>query len=75
MHGPRNIAVDKHGNVLVVDCFNYRVELLSPTLTHLGYISIPGYVLDEPWALHLDELNHRLYFGDDRLFVLQLEDV
>jgi len=78
MHGPSHIAVDKHGHVIVADQFNDRVVLLSPTLTHLGYILIPGYKLYGTWAIHLDTLHNRLYFGDvgngGRLFVIQCED-
>jgi len=72
--GPvHRVAADTHSHVIVPDCYHDRVELLSPTLTHLGYIQIPGYKLDSPCALHLDELTHRLYIGEyfsGRLFVL-----
>jgi len=70
---PQNLAVDGHGNVLVADEGSNRVVLLSPSLTHLGYIEIPGHPLNHPWALHLDELTHRLYIGEygtGRVFVL-----
>jgi len=73
MKGARHMTVDRHDHVMVADCGNDRIELLSPRLTHLGYITIPGYELDMPWALHLDDLNHRLYIGElggGRLFVL-----
>jgi len=60
---PGHLAVDGHGNVLVIDRYNRRVALLSPSLTHLGYIKIPGHELIDPWALHLDELTHRLDIG------------
>jgi len=61
MKNPCNMVVDKHGHVMVADKYNNKVESLSPTLTHLGYIQIPGHELYSPRALHLDELNHRLY--------------
>jgi len=67
------MAVDIHGHVIVAGMDNNTVELLSPTLTHLGYIQIPGYKLSGPRALHLDELTHRLYIGEfesGRMFVL-----
>jgi len=64
MHGPRHMAIDKHDHLLVADCNNNRVELLSPTLTHLGYLQIPGHQLKGPVALHLDELNHRLFIAE-----------
>jgi len=74
LDGPRNLAVDRHGNVMVADWGNNRVVLLSPSLIHLGYIFIPGQKLSEPWALHLDEPNHRLYIAEytssARVFVL-----
>jgi len=66
LYSPRNLAVDFHGNVVVADRFNNRVVLLSPSLTHLGYIKIPGHQLQVPHALNLDELNRRLYIGEDR---------
>jgi len=64
MHGPSCLAVDSHKCVFIADYFNNRVELLSPTLTHLGYIDIPGYQLNNPYTLYLDELNHRLCIGE-----------
>jgi len=73
MSGPCQVAVDKHDRVIVADCNKDRVELLSPTLTHLEYIQIPGVTLNGPHALHLDELNRRLYVGEywgARVFVL-----
>jgi len=62
---PRGLTVDGHGNVLVADHDNNRVVLLSPSLTHLGYVNIPGHRLQVPYALHLDERNRRLYIGED----------
>ena len=61
---PRDLAVDRHGNVLVADSWNNRVVLLSPSLTLLGYITVSGHELSEPYALHLDLLTHRLYIGE-----------
>ena len=61
---PRHLAVDRHGNVLVADTNNDRVVLLSPSLTLLGYITVPGHELSAPSALHLDLLTHRLYMGE-----------
>jgi len=66
MRGLRHMAVDEHNRVIVADYSNDRVELLSPTLNHLSYIEVPGEKLDRPYALHLDELNHRLYIGEWR---------
>ena len=62
--------------------------LLSPSLTRLGYITVPGHGLSGPCALHLDLLTHRLYIGDStvtaqvsstgvftgRVFVLGVDD-
>jgi len=61
---PCQMTVDKHGYILVADHDNRRVELLSPTLRHIGYVEIHGCELDSPSALHLDELNCRLYIGE-----------
>jgi len=77
MGRPCQIAVDKHGyNVMMLaDIHKHRVEILSPSLTHLGYIEIPGHQLIGPRTLHLDELNRRLYvgeFGAKRICVLNI---
>jgi len=64
LYEPGHLAVDRDGNVLVADCYNNRIVRLSPTLDHLGYVSIRGYQMTSPWALHLDELNNRLYIGE-----------
>jgi len=74
LYYPIHLVVDGHGNVLVADHGKNRVVLLSPSLTHLGYIEIPGHQLNQPLALHLEELTHRLYIGEytrtGRVFVL-----
>jgi len=79
MNSPCHIAVDKHDRVMVADLGNVRVVLLSPTLTHLGYvITITGHHLNTPYALHLDELKHLLYIGEHgggRQFVLDVAQV
>ena len=76
-----HIAVDKYDNILMVDeCFkiNNKVKVLStlPALNYLEDILIPDdYKLKGPSSLHLDELNNRLYIGEDsggRLFVLDI---
>ena len=78
LYNPRHLAVDRHGNVLVADYGNNRVVLLSPSLTHLGNITVPGHELSGPYALHLDLLTHRLYIGESsstgRVFVLGVDD-
>ena len=45
LNEPRHLALDRHGNVLVADSGNNRVVLLSSSLTHLGYIPVPGHEL------------------------------
>jgi len=70
------MAVDKHDYVFVADSMNDRIRLLSPTLGFLGDIRIPGYVLSRPITLHFDEVNNRLYIGEDtgqRLFVVSAD--
>jgi len=59
-----HLAVDRYDNVLVTDENNNRVVLLSPSLSHLGYITLSGHQLTKPFSLHLDKLNHRLYIGE-----------
>ena len=74
LNAPWSLAVDTRGCVFVADYWNHRVQLLSPTLTHLGDVTTPGHKLCCPCGLHLDELNGRLYVGDTsrRLLVLSL---
>jgi len=72
---PCHLVIDIHDNVLVADTGNNTLELLSPTLTYLGDIEIAGHQLDDPYTLHFDELNHRLYIGEltgGRMFVLHV---
>jgi len=74
LNGPCHMAVDKYGNIMVTDCTNNRVEVLSPTLVHLGYVQISGHELKKPWTLHLDRLSNRLYIGEaevGHLYVLR----
>ena len=64
LYGPYSLAVDTRGCVFVADHYNDRVVVLSPTLTRLGDVTTPEHTLYRPLALHLDELNGRLYVGD-----------
>ena len=77
LNAPFRLAVDKRGCVLVADCDNKKVQVLSPTLTRLGDVTTPGHQLKQPCALHLDELSNRLYVGEScspsRWFVLSCE--
>jgi len=70
------MAVDSHGHVIIADYINHTVKLLSPSLTNLGYIHVPGRQLKYPNALHIDELNHRLYIGQfssECMFILEAD--
>jgi len=64
LNAPCHMAVTSNNHVLVADCFNSRVELLSPTLSHIGYIPIPALNLYGPYTVNLDEINRRLYVGE-----------
>jgi len=76
---PVHLAVDRHDNIMVADKYNWRIVLLSPSLTHLGDILIhhPNTaisLLSDPKTLHLDLLNRRLYIGEEsggRVFQLE----
>ena len=76
LYDPRHMAEDRHGSILVADQSNNRIVILSPLLTLLGEIAVPGEHLSFPRALHLDELNRRLYIGeqtyDGRVVVLSV---
>ena len=72
---PQQLAVDIRDNLLVADSVNNRVQLLSPELNYLGNIEIPGYPLDNPVTLCFDDINNRLYIGEDnggRILVLEV---
>jgi len=60
LDGPRQLAVDRHGNVLVTDRDNERIVFLSPSLIYLCHLNTERILT----ALHLDELTHRLYIGE-----------
>jgi len=76
---PVHITVAKDDQILMVDeCFqiNNKVKVLTPALTYLEDIVIPDYELKGPSSLYLDQLNNRLYIGEDsggRLFVLNVD--
>jgi len=61
LKGRHRVVVDKNDNVMMIDYCN-RIELLSPTLTHLGFVSANE--LDRPRALHFDDLKNCLYISD-----------
>ena len=77
LNGPNCLAVDKRGYVLVADCYNHKVQILSPALTHLCDVTLPEHRLSMPCSLHLDEQRGRLYVGDGlllgRVFVLAVQ--
>ena len=72
LDNPQCLAVDKHGCVYVADGNNGKVQILSPTLTHLSDITLPKRKLRFPDWLYLDELNGRLYLTEinEQVFVL-----
>jgi len=72
LNSPYHLTIDTFDNVLVADCNNHKVQVLSSTLTHLYDITLSKHQLSRPYRLHLDEFNGRLYIGEPsgRLFVL-----
>jgi hypothetical protein len=70
---PVCLAVDKHGCVFVADSNNNKVQKLSPTLTHLS--DKTRHEMDRPNCLYLDELNGRLYVGEQSGRVLVLDEL
>jgi sugar lactone lactonase YvrE len=77
LNSPFCLAVDKRGYVLVADWDNYKVQILSPALTHLCDVTLPGHGLSFPCSLHVDEQRGRLYvgegWGEGRVFVLAVQ--
>ena len=73
----RYLAVDGCGNVLVTEENYHRMAWLSLSLTHLGYITVPGHSLIHPYTMYLDHLSRRLYTSetsgtDGRVLVLSI---
>ena len=64
--GSRHLAVDTDESVFVVDAFNWRVKLLSPTLDYaLQVVSRYQQLLKGwPWRVYLDTQRRRLYVAD-----------
>jgi len=62
---PVDLAVDKHGNILVADELNNRLLVLDPTLTSAREmsVSVDG-GLDSPLSLWYDKSRGRLYVGE-----------
>jgi hypothetical protein len=65
--GPRYLAVDKKGFMLVADFENHRIIALDPTLTTVRNVTFslnPAQPLRYPQGLWLDESRGRLYVGE-----------
>ena len=79
LNEPCCLAVDKHGYVLVADYINNKVQILSPALTHLCDINLPGHELTGPSSPSPRRLpNGRLYMAEldkGRVFVKSVADL
>lgn len=66
LHSPICMAVDKAGSIFLADSGNSRVLLLS---RHLKFVRIllskEKHGLREPYSIHLDEANGRLFLVDN----------
>jgi len=61
-NAPFHLAVDDNEFVLVADCVNRRVTLLSPTLQYVGQVvSLDQLRWDPPVSLYLDTQRRHLY--------------
>jgi len=77
---PRYLAVDNNEFVFVVDAYNERVTLLSPTLDYIRQVVSRGDLKGNPVSLCLDIHRRRLYVADSerenfyegRLFVFDV---
>ena len=75
LDGPRCLTVDRYDNVYVADWNNDKVQLLSPTMTHLCDVTLSKHQLSEPCRIHLDEMNGLMYIGEGsgRLLVVSVK--
>jgi len=64
-NGPRHLAVDDNECVFVVDAFNWRVTLLSPTLNYIRQVVTRRELNRWPGRLCLDVQSQRLYVTDN----------
>jgi len=62
---PAHLAVDNNEFVFVVDVFNRRVTLLSPTLGYICQVVSRDQLKWEPTTLYLDTQRRRLYVADN----------
>ena len=62
---PLRLAVDNNDFVFVVDRFNRRVTLLSPTLDYIRQVVSPDQLKCDPLRLYLDTRRRRLYVTDN----------
>ena len=61
---PGHLAVDDSEFVYVVDLFNRRVTLLSPTLSYIRQVVSSDKLKWRPRTLYLDVQGRRLYVAD-----------
>jgi len=66
-NGPHHLAVDDDEFVFVVDAFNRRVTLLSPTLIYIRHVMTRRELKRWPGRLCLDAQGHRLYVTDNEV--------
>jgi len=62
---PRHLAVDDNEFVYVVDMFNRRVKLLSPTLNYTREVVSTDQLKWKPLRLYLDKQRRRLYVTEN----------
>jgi len=60
-NGPHQLAVDDNESVVVADCYNRRVTLLSPTLEYVRQVVSRDQLKGEPCYLYLDTRERLLY--------------
>jgi len=64
---PYRLAVDDNEFVFVVEVYNRRVTLSSPTLDFVRHVVTPDKLKWRPERLHLDVHKRRLYVADNEL--------
>jgi len=66
LHYPQQLAINKQGSVLLVDCYNNRLLVLDASLSNARDFTQPiNGGLNRPGSLYFNESHSQLYVGEE----------